>query len=220
MSKKLSPLSSNNQKKNSIKNELEKSISESDYINIIIIHNINENQIFTAFSLKKIFGTIKISNYKNLLLSFHNLCNSPESYLFLNLKGKEYLGAIFYITLFILEEEKIIEKLKDVFLTDIILLVKKLFLSKKLNIKDILLLAKFISFTSIHERKEITQNNVELLMKLSNNLIKNYKKFELALKLIQEMNIPNITYEFCKFLNKDIFGNKKIYFYFWKKLIY
>ena len=218
MSKKLSPLSSNNQKKNSIKNELEKSISESDYINIIIIHNINENQIFTAFSLKKIFGTIKISNYKNLLLSFHNLCNSPESYLFLNLKGKEYLGAIFYITLFILEEEKIIEKLKDVFLTDIILLVKKLFLSKKLNIKDILLLAKFISFTSIHERKEITQNNVELLMKLSNNLIKNYKKFELALKLIQEMNIPNITYEFCKFLNKDIFGNKKNLFLFLEKI--
>ena len=34
-------------------NDSEKNISESDYINIIIIHNIDENQIFTAFSLKK-----------------------------------------------------------------------------------------------------------------------------------------------------------------------
>ena len=32
--------------------ESEKNISESDYINIIIIHNIDENQIFTAFQLR------------------------------------------------------------------------------------------------------------------------------------------------------------------------
>ena len=39
--------------------ESEKNISESDYINIIIIHNIDENQIFTAFSIKKLFSQIK-----------------------------------------------------------------------------------------------------------------------------------------------------------------
>ena len=159
-------------------NELEKNIPESDYINIIIIHNIDENQIFTAFSLKKLFCKLKEPNFKNIFLTFHHVCNSPE--LFDNLKGKEYLGAIFFILLFVLEEESPkIEKLKEVFLTDIILLVHKLFLSKKLSNKDILLLAKFISFTSIHLRKEINQNNVDLLMSLSNKLIKYYSRLEL-----------------------------------------
>ena len=188
-------------------NDSEKNISESDYINIIIIHNIDENQIFTAFSLKKIFSKLKQPNLKDILLSFHHLCNSPE--LFDNLKGKEYLGAIFYMLLFILEEETPkIKSIKDVFLNDIILLVKKLFLSKKLNNKDILLLIKFITFTSIHPRKEITQNNVDLLMSLSNSQIKNYSRIELAFKFIEKINNSSITYDFCKFLEKCILTNK------------
>ena len=188
-------------------NELEKNIPESDYINIIIIHNIDENQIFTAFSLKKLFCKLKEPNFKNIFLTFHHVCNSPE--LFDNLKGKEYLGAIFFILLFVLEEESPkIEKLKEVFLTDIILLVHKLFLSKKLSNKDILLLAKFISFTSIHLRKEINQNNVDLLMSLSNKLIKYYSRLELAMKIITEINTASITLEFCKFLQRHFLGNK------------
>ena len=189
------------------KNEMEKNISETDYINIIIIHNIDENQIFTVFSIKKLFDKLKEQNIKNVFLAFHHLCNSPE--LFDNLKGKEYLGAIFFILLFVLEEESPkIENLKEAFLADIILLVNKLFLSKKLSNKDILLLAKFISFTSIHLRKEITQNNVDLLMSLSNKLIKYYSRLELAIQIIIEINSASITYEFCKFLQKHFLGNK------------
>ena len=189
------------------KNEMEKNISETDYINIIIIHNIDENQIFTVFSIKKLFDKLKEQNIKNVFLAFHHLCNSPE--LFDNLKGKEYLGAIFFILLFVLEEESPkIENLKEAFLADIILLVNKLFLSKKLSNKDILLLAKFISFTSIHLRKEITQNNVDLLMSLSNKLIKYYSRLKLAIQIIIEINSASITYEFCKFLQKHFLGNK------------
>ena len=195
------------QKKVNEVNELEKSISESDYINIIIIHNIDENQIFTAFSLKKLFCKIKPTNLKDIYLSFHYLCNSPE--LFENLGGKEYLGAIFYILLFILEEESPkVKNLKDVFLDDILLLVKKLYLSKKLSNKDILLLVKFVSFTSIHSRKEISQNSVDLLMSLSNSQIKNYSRIELAFKFIEKINNSSITYDFCKFLEKCILTNK------------
>ena len=125
------------------------------------------------------------------------------------MKGKEYLGAIFYILLFILEEESPkIKDMKDVFLSDIILLVKKLFLSKKLNNKDILLLIKFITFTSIHSRKEITQNNVDLLMSLSNSQIKNYSRIELAFNFIIKINNALITYDFCQFLKKNILTNK------------
>ena len=193
--------------------ESEKNISESDYINIIIIHNIDENQIFTAFSLKKLYSQIKPPNFKEICLSFHYLCNSPE--LLENIKGKEYLGAIFYILLFILEEESSkMKNLKEVFLNDIILLVNKLYLSKKLSNKDILLLVKFISFTSIHSRKEITQNNVELLMSLSNSQIKNYERFQLAMKFIEKINNASITYEFCKFLQTRFFNNKNNYYLF------
>ena len=193
--------------------ESEKNISESDYINIIIIHNIDENQIFTAFSLKKLYSQIKPPNFKEICLSFHYLCNSPE--LLENIKGKEYLGAIFYILLFILEEESSkMKNLKEVFLNDIILLVNKLYLSKKLSNKDILLLVKFISFTSIHSRKEITQNNVELLMSLSNRQMKNYERFQLAMKLIEKINNASITYEFCKFLQTRFFNNKNNYYLF------
>ena len=200
-------------KKGKEQNELEKNISESDYINIIIIHNIDENQIFTAFSLKSLFSQLKENNIKNLFLSFHHLCNSPE--LLDNLKGNEYLGAIFYILLFVLEEDSLkMQNIKEVFLSDIILLVNKLYLSKKLNNKDILHLVKFISFTSIHQRKEITQNNVDLLMSLSNSQIKNYSRLELAMKFIEKINNASITYEFCKFLQKSFFGNKANYFIF------
>ena len=208
--------SSLRQPKTGEQNELEKNISESDYINIIIIHNIDENQIFTAFSLKKLFSKLHKPNFKDISLSFHYLCNSPE--LFENLKGKEYLGALFHILLFILEEESPeMKNLKDVFIIDIILLVKKLYLSKKLNNKDILLLVKFISFTSIHSRKEITQNNVDLLMSLSNRQIKNYSRIELALKFIQQINNASITSEFCKFLEKSILTNKNNFYLFAEK---
>ena len=43
--------------------ESEKIISESDYINIIIIHNIDENKLFTAFSLKSLFIQLKQPNF-------------------------------------------------------------------------------------------------------------------------------------------------------------
>ena len=197
--------------------ESEKNISESDYINIIIIHNIDENQIFTAFSIKKLFSQIKSSNFNNICLSFHHLCNSPE--LFKNLKGNEYLGAIFYILLFVLEEESPkMNNLKEIFLNDIILLVGKLYSSKKLSNKDILLLTKFISFTSIHTRKAITQNNVDLLMSLSNSQIKNYSRLELAMKLIQQINNAQITYDFCLFLNRCFFNNKYNFSLFVEKI--
>ena len=197
--------------------DTDKCISETDYINIIIINNIDENSIFTAFNLNKLVNSIKEDNFKNLLLSMHYLCNSNQ--LFNKIKGTEYLSAIFHILLFILEaDEEKLKNQKKIFLDDIKLLIEKLFLSKKLTDKDILLLLKFISFTSIHERKEITQQSLDLLMNLSNSQIKYYNKFEFIFELIKKINNPKITYEFCLFLQKYIFRNKDNYYLFIEKV--
>ena len=200
----------------SIAKDNDKCISESDYINIMIINNIDENKIFTAFSLNKLINSLKEDNFKNILLSFHYLCNSNQQ--FNILKGKEYLNTIFHILLFIMEADN--EKLKiqkKIFLDDMILLVEKLFLSKKLSDKDILLLLKFIAFTSFQDRKEITQQSLDLLMHLSNSQIKNYKRFEFIFQMIKKLNCPKITYDFCIFLQKHIFKNKENFFLFTKK---
>ena len=197
--------------------EIEKCISESDYINIMIINNIDVNTIFSTFSLQKFLNSMKEENFKTLLLSTHYICNSNK--LFNKLTGKEYLSAIFHILLFILEtEEKKLKNQKKIFLNDIILLIEKLYISKKLNDKDILLLLKFISFTSIHDRKEITQQSLDLLMNLSNEQVKNYKRFILVFELVTKIDCPKITYEFCLFLQKSIFHNKNNYYLFIEKI--
>ena len=181
--------------------ENEKCISESDYINIIIINNIDENTIFSAFSLDKLINSMKEENFQTLLLSTHYLCNSNQQ--FNKLTGTEYLSAIFHILLFILEvDEAKLKNQKKLFLYDIILLIEKLYLSKKLNDKDILLLLKFFSFTSIYNRKEITQQRLDLLMNLSNEQIKNYKRFKFVFELVSKVDCPKITYDFCLFLQK------------------
>ena len=198
-------------------NAIEKCLSESDYINIMIINNIDENKIFRAFSFNKLIYSLKEENYKNILLSMHYLCNSKQ--LFNQLKGGEYLSSIFHIILFIFEADD--EKLKlpkKIFLDDVILLVEKLFLSKRLNDKDILLLLKFISFTSFHDRKEITQQSLDLLMHLSNSPIKNYKRFEFAFEMIKKINNPKITFDYCKFLQKNILKNKQNFLLFTQKI--
>jgi hypothetical protein len=122
--------------------------------------------------------------------------------------------------LFVLEADN--EKFKNhknVFVEDIILLIQKLFLSKKLSEKDILLLLKFVSFMSFRERKEINkhQQSMDLLMNLSNSQIKYYDKFEFVFELIKRINYPKITYEYCQFLQKNIFKNKENYNIFIQK---
>ncbi len=196
--------------------EIDKCISETDYINIMIINNIDENKIFTVFSLTKLINSLKEEDFNNIVISFHYICNSSQ--LFNRLDGKEYLGVIFHILLFILEtQNEQLKNQKKLFFDDIILLINKLFLSKKLSDKDILLLLKFISFTSIHDRKDINQQDIHLLMNLSNHQIKNYKRFEYAFDIIKGINDPKITYNYCQFLQKNIFKNRDNYFLFAQK---
>ena len=182
-------------------------ISETEYLNKIFINNIDKDISFTSFSLKKLVYSLKEENYKNILISMHYLCNSKE--LFNSMKGDKYFSSILYIILFILEaDEAKLKNQRNLFLNDIILLIEKLFLSKIFDEKNMTNLFKFISYISIYDRREINQENLELLNHLSNCRIRNYERFKLVLELIKRVNCPKFTYNFCIFLKDNFFGNK------------
>jgi hypothetical protein len=173
-------------------------ISETEYLNKIFINNIDKDVSFISFSLKKLVNSLKEENYKNILISMHYLCNSKE--LFNDMKGDQYFGSILYIILFILEaDEAKLKNQRNLFLNDIILLIEKLFLSKIFDEKDLMNLIKFISFTSIYDRREINQENLELLNHLSNCRIRNYERFKLVLELLKRINCPKFTMTFVHF---------------------
>ena len=192
-------------------------ISETEYLNKIFINNIDKDKSFTSFSLKKLVNSLKEENYKNILISMHYLCNSKE--LFNDMKGDQYFGSILYIILFILEaDEAKLKNQRNLFLNDIILLIEKLFLSKIFDEKDLMNLIKFISFTSIYDRREINQENLELLNHLSNCRIRNYERFKLVLELLKRINCPKFTYDFCAFLKDNFFGNKANFYILTSKI--
>ena len=56
------------------------------------------------------------------------------------------------------------------------------------------------------------------MVKLSNSQIKNYSRLELAMKLIQQINNAQITYDFCLFLNRCFFNNKYNFSLFVEKI--
>ena len=192
-------------------------ISETEYLNKIFINNIDKDVSFISFSLKKLVNSLKEENYKNILISMHYLCNSKE--LFNDMKGDQYFGSILYIILFILEaDEAKLKNQRNLFLNDIILLIEKLFLSKIFDEKDLMNLIKFISFTSIYDRREINQENLELLNHLSNCRIRNYERFKLVLELLKRINCPKFTYDFCAFLKDNFFGNKANFYILTSKI--
>ena len=192
-------------------------ISETEYLNKIFINNIDKDISFTSFSLKKLVYSLKEENYKNILISMHYLCNSKE--LFNNLKGDKYFSSILYIILFILEaDEAKLKNQRKLFLNDIILLIEKLFLSKILDEKKLMNLIKFISYTSIYDRREINQENIDLLNHMSNCRIRNYERFKLVLELIKKINCPKFTYDFCVFLKDKFFGNKSNFYMITSKI--
>ena len=182
-------------------------ISETEYLNKIFINNIDKDISFTSFSFKKLVYSLKEENYKNILISMHYLCNSKE--LFNNMKGQQYFSSILYIILFIIEaDEAKLKNQRNLFLNDIVLLIEKLFLSKIFDEKSMMNLIKFISYSSIYDRREINLENLELLNHLSNCRIRNYERFKLVLEIIKRINCPKLTYDFCLLLKDNFFGNK------------
>ena len=171
------------------------SISESDYINNII-NSIGEVCLFPNFSIEPIFKILKEKQLLRLLSSFNYICNSKL--LFNKLSNKCYEGVIIHLLLYLLETENTrLNNLKKIFIRNIFLLIKKLYLSKNYSEKEIILTIKLLAFSSIYARKEIKFQNISL----KNKKIKYYKqRFCLSIELVKLINVPKITIEFCEFI--------------------
>ena len=184
-------------------------IGESTYINTIISYNILENFKIPSFSLKNIFPSNN-TKLMYLMRKINYICISKSKSNFKQLKNDNYLNLFLYFALYILEYKNNNKIIKDLLTRNYILLFNKVFINKKITLRDISIIIKFIAYSSIYNRNEININNINLLEKLSKNeiQIKNYENIKFIINIIKILNIPLVTIEFCEFLNAQFLMNK------------
>ena len=194
-----------NQKLNNKKSGIITPIKESEYINTIISKNIINNFNFKFFNFNKIVPTTDY-NLKTLIRKINYICLSKSN--FIKLNKESYLDLFLNLALFLLEFKTNIKVQKKLLLNNYILLLHKIFLNKKLSIRDISILIKFLTYSSTYRRKEISANNINLLEKLTGSRIKSFETIKLVIDIIKILNIPMVTIEFCEFLNAHFLMNK------------
>ena len=180
-------------------------ITESEYINTIISHNILENFNISFFSFKKIFPRSK-SNLFCFLRRMKFIWASKKSYKKLN--KDSYLNLLLNLGLNVLEYKNDNQEIRVNLLKNYALLLNKMFLNEKIKLSDISIIIKFLAYSSIYKRKEINKDNIHLLKKLAGSQIKYYENIKLIIEIIKKLNIAMITLEFCEFLNAQFLVNK------------
>ena len=199
-------LNPNNLKRKSITPKLINDfITESEYINTIISHNIMENFNTSFFSFKKIFPKSK-SNLFCFIRRMKFICSSKSNYKKLN--KDSYLNLLLNLGLNVLEYKNDNQEIRINLLKNYVLLLNKMYLNEKIKLRDISIIIKFLAYSSVYRRKEINKDNVHLLKKLAGSQIKYYENIKLIIEIIKKLNIAMITLEFCEFLNAQFLINK------------
>ena len=145
-------------------------ISQTKYINIIIHKNfeinneqfkINDNDIcllekyFFLYKPKYFYKYYFKIKYVSDIKLFFKLENNK-------FKHRNYVTSFIYLILYLLEaNNSIIYYRKKLLLNKIINILYKLYHIKRFNDSDILLIIKFVIYSSIYERKEIDDNKIE-----------------------------------------------------------
>ena len=173
-------------------------ISQTQYINIIIINNvesyeknfkrsINNNSLlekyFSFYKPKKFKNYIFRLNYINHIKSFYktDIINSK-------IKHKNQITTFIYFLLFLFEvDNSKIYNQKDSLIKKIIHILIKLHSNNLIDDSDIVLIIKFIIFSSIYERKEIDNVKVDFLSNLTNKRIKNYEIFKYSIEIYRNL---------------------------------
>ena len=197
--------------------QISETISQTQYINNIIINNFDsyENQFKKSFNnkclLEKYFELFNPKdfykfyfkiNYINRIKSFYNHgCNK--------LKHKNYITTYiyFFLKLFEIDDSKIYNKRK-ILIKKYIHIINKLYCNKLVNDSDILFIIKFIIFSSIYERKSKDDIKKDLSMDLSNKRIKNYEIFKYSIDIVKEINKFEIANKFFDFSKTKILNSK------------
>jgi hypothetical protein len=176
-------------------------IKASEYINTIISKNIIDNIKIPIFDLNKVKY-----NLKHVMRKMRYICSSQLNYK--QLQKDNYLYLFLNLSLYLLEYKTNIKQQKEILLNNYVILLNKIFLIKKIGIRDISILIKFLTYSSIYNRNEINNNNINVLEKLTGNRIKSYERIQFVIDIIKKLNIPMLSIEFCEFLNAQFLMNK------------
>ena len=196
-------------------------ISQTQYINNIICNNFelyeeqftkNNNDICLIELYFSLYKTKYFYKYYNKIQYISNI-KSFYKYNHNKIKHKNYVCCFIYLILYLFEiNNSIIYNKKEILLDKIINILFKLYKMKNFNNSDILVIIKFIIFSSIYERKEIDIIRIDLLMDLSNKKINNYEIFKYSFEVVKKINNLEITQQFCEFLKNNILKNKSNFF--------
>ena len=107
---------------------------------------------------------------------------------------------------------------KKKLLKEIANLIFKLYTMNIFNNSDILLIIKFIIYSSIYQRKDIYDNKTESLNELNNKIINNYNIFKYSIEIVKIINNFEITEQYYEFLINKILKNKTNLFLISNKL--
>ena len=154
-------------------------ITESEYINTIISHNILENFNIPFFSFKKIFPKSN-SNLFCFIRRMKFICASKSNYKKLN--KDSYLNLLLNLGLNVLEYKNDNQEIRIILLKNYVLLLNKMYINEKIKLRDISIIIKFLAYSSIYKRKEINKDNVHLLRKLTGSQIKYYENIKLIIE--------------------------------------
>ena len=203
-------------------------ISQTQYINNILINNVDSYEKNFRRSnnnnslLEKYFSFYKPKNFNKYFFRLNYINNIKSFYkadiISSKIKHKNQITAIIYFILYLFEVDnsKIYNK-RDSLLKKYIHILNKLHFNNLIDDSDIILIIKFIIFSSIYERKEIDNVKVDFLSNLTNKRIKNYKIFKYSIEIVKEINKKEITEIFFEFLINKILQNKTNLFLISKK---
>ena len=173
-------------------------INESIYINEIISNNISKDLKFPNLNFKKFIPSSEAAIF-HIIRKLNYICFNKSNYK--ELKKESYLNIFFHFTLYIIEYKSKTKHITDLLINNYICLLHKIYVNKKISIRDISILIKFITYCSVYSRKEINSNNKNILTNLSKNRIKYYEIIKFVIDIIKKLNIDIVTIEFCEFLN-------------------
>ena len=203
-------------------------ISQTQYINNIIINNVESyeknfkrNYNYNSL-LEKYFSFYKPKNFNKYFFKLNYINNIKSFYktdmINSKIRHKNQITPFIYFILYLFEVDnsKIYNK-KDSLIKKFIHILNKLHSNNLVDDSDIILIIKFIIFSSIYERKEIDNPKVNFLSNLTNKRIKNYKIFKYSIEIVKEINKKEVTEIFFEFLGNKILQNKANMFLISKK---
>ena len=192
-------------------------ISQTQFINNIINNHFESNmeqlkknnndycileQYFSSYKPKNFYKYYYKIKYISNIKSFYKVDKDK-------IKNKNYIISFIYLIIYLIRvnDSKINNK-KEILLENIIEILHKLYSINLFQNSDILIIIKFIIYSSIYEKKEIDDNKTDLLTDINTKKINNYEIFKYSFEIIKKINIFEITQEFCEFLKNKILINK------------